>query len=394
MHVKYVELTNFRNYTRLSLDLKPGVVIVQGDNAQGKTNFLEAIYLLAVGKSPFAGSDRELVNWLALGEPIPFARIEARVADGEEEHLIEVVITAEKGGPQGWRFRKRVRINGVNKKLAELPGHLRAVLFSPDDVHIVSGSPELRRRFLDIALCQVNPRYCRTLALYHKIVEGRNHLLKKATSGSLKPEELVFWDEGLIKHGTLITVARWEALASISHWLQRIHRELTGGQEIVQTAYVPSALGEPVSYARLIRSAPVDEIQKRFESRLEASRPRELEQGITLVGPHRDDVRFLLNGRDVGVFGSRGQRRSVALSLRLAEMEFISAHSGSAPVLLLDEVMSELDSWRREHLMKLVSKVQQVIITTVDWGSFERSFMRKAQLLTVHQGIVKEISSP
>jgi len=389
MHIKKIDLTNFRNYNRLSLELKPGITILQGANAQGKTNFLEAIYLLATTRSPFARSDRELVNWLVLEPPLPFAKVEALVSRGEEETRLELTIVGEANSAGEWRFRKKVRINGVNKKLADLLGCLRAVLFCPRDIDIIAGAPELRRRFLDIALCQIDARYCRALSLYNRIVEQRNHLLKRAREGELREDELLFWDEGLVEQGSIVTVTRWEALGNIAHWLRRIHKELTGGQEVLQAVYIPSALDEPIPPPRLISPASVEEIKTAFKGRLQATKQKEFEQGVTLVGPHRDDVRFMLDGHDVAIYGSRGQQRSAALSLRLAEMEFITAKSGDVPVLLLDEVMSELDAGRRGQLMKLISRAHQVVITTLEWEVFRQEFLSKASLFTVTEGIIK-----
>lgn len=393
MHLKRIELTNFRNYTALSLELNPGITVLQGANAQGKTNFLEAIYLLATARSPFSRSDQELVNWLVWDDPMPFARLRALVSSQEGETSLELTIVGqqERGGK---RFRKKVRINGVNRKVAELLGKLRAVLFCPQDVEMVAGAPEMRRRFLDVALCQVDNRYCRRLSLYTRVVEQRNHLLKKALEGELREEELLFWDDKLVEEGSFVSRARWEALGHISHWLRRIHRELTDKQEFPQLLYLASVLGEAIPPAHLVTPPAQAELAEAFRKRLAEVKQQELELGVTLVGPHRDDVRFLLSGHDVAVYGSRGQQRSVALSLRLAEMEFITARSGDAPVLLLDEVMAELDAKRRSCLMALLSKVHQAIITTVDWDVFERAFLGEARLLTVTQGVVKEASLP
>jgi len=218
--------------------------------------------------------------------------------------------------------------------------------------------------------------------------------LKKALEGELREDELLFWDDKLVEEGSFITLARWETLSHISHWLRRIHRELTEKREFLQLIYIASTLGESIPTARLVNTPSQAEIADAFRRRLEELRQKELEQGVTLAGPHRDDVRFLLDGHDVAVYGSRGQQRSVALSLRLAEMEFITARSGDVPVLLLDEVMAELDAKRRSRLMALLSKVHQAIITTIDWDVFDRDFLKGARLLTVTQGMVREASIP
>lgn len=389
--IKRVELTNFRNYISLSLDLPPGLIILQGDNAQGKTNFLEAIYLLATTRSPFSRTDHEFVNWLAQESPLPFARITGIVTGNSGETRLELVIAGEPT-PSGVRYRKKVLINGVPKRLIDLLGHLRCVLFSPQDVEIIAGPPEGRRRFLDIALCQVDPKYCQALALYNKIVERRNHLLKKAQEEGFKEDEFLFWDENLIRYGSLVTKARWEALGFMAPEIKENHLALTDGEETLQPIYLSSSLGQAITGSSLLSPMPLEEIEQTMYRRLLEARGKDLDHGATTIGPHRDDVRFLLNGRDISAYGSRGQQRSAAFSLRLAEMAFIEKKSGESPLLLLDEVLSELDQKRRDRLAEIVSRVPQAIITTLEWEGFRKEFLQKAYLLTVFQGCIREAS--
>ncbi len=389
--IKRIELTNFRNYISLSLDLPPGLTILQGDNAQGKTNFLEAIYLLATTRSPFSRTEQEFVNWLVQDDPLPFARVAGIVLGKEGETRLELVITGEPG-PSGVRYRKKALIDGVPRRLMDLLGHLRCVFFSPQDVEIVAGSPEGRRRFLDIALCQVDLKYCQALALYNKIVERRNRLLKKAQEEGFREDEFAFWDENLVKYGSFVTRTRWEALGFMAPELRENHLALTEGEETLQTLYISSAVGEAITGMSLSSPPPLEEIEKVMAGRLLEAREKDLNQGVTTIGPHRDDVRFLLNGRDISAYGSRGQQRSAAFSLRLAEMAFIERKSGESPLLLLDEVLSELDQKRRDRLAELVSRAPQAIITTLEWEGFRREFLEKAYLLTVSQGVVRELT--
>lgn len=388
--MKRIELTNFRNYLSLSLDMPPGIIILQGDNAQGKTNFLEAIYLLATTRSPFSRTDEEFVNWLVQESPLPFARIAGVVSGSEGETRLELIIVGEHG-PSGSRYRKKALINGVPKRLMDLLGHFKCVLFSPQDVEIIAGSPEGRRRFMDIALCQVDLKYCQALALYNKIVERRNHLLKKAQEEGFKEEEFLFWDENLVKYGSLVTRARWEALELMAPEIRENHLLLTDGEEILQPVYLSSAMGEAITGLSLLSLPSLQEIEKVFARRLAEAREKDLDQGITTIGPHRDDVKFLLNGRDLSAYGSRGQQRSAAFSLRLAEKAFIEKKSRESPLLLLDEVLSELDQKRRDRLAEIVSKVPQAIITSLEWEGFRKEFLEKAHLFTVSQGVVREV---
>lgn len=389
--IKRIELTNFRNYIHLSLDLPPGLIILQGDNAQGKTNFLEAIYLLATTRSPFSRTDHEFVNWIAQESPLPFARITGVITGNSGETRLELIIAGEPT-PSGVRYRKKVLINGVQKKLMDLLGHLRCVLFSPQDIEIIAGPPEGRRRFLDIALCQVDLKYCQALALYNKIVERRNHLLKKAQEEGFKEEEFLFWDENLVRYGSFVTRVRWEALGLMAPEIKENHLALTDGEETLQPVYISSSLGQAISGLNLLSPLPLEEIEKAMSRRLMEAREKDLDHGATTIGPHRDDIRFLLNGRDISAYGSRGQQRSAAFSLRLAEMAFIEKKSGESPLLLLDEVLSELDQKRRDRLAEIVSRVPQAIITTLDWEGFRKEFLRKARLLTVSQGYIREAS--
>ncbi len=389
--IKRIELTNFRNYIHLSLDLPPGLIILQGDNAQGKTNFLEAIYLLATTRSPFSRTDHEFVNWIAQESPLPFARITGVITGNSGETRLELIIAGEPT-PSGVRYRKKVLINGVQKRLMDLLGHLRCVLFSPQDIEIIAGPPEGRRRFLDIALCQVDLKYCQALALYNKIVERRNHLLKKAQEEGFKEEEFLFWDENLVRYGSFVTRVRWEALGLMAPEIKENHLALTDGEETLQPVYISSSLGQAITGLNLLSPLPLEEIEKAMSRRLMEAREKDLDHGATTIGPHRDDIRFLLNGRDISAYGSRGQQRSAAFSLRLAEMAFIEKKSGESPLLLLDEVLSELDQKRRDRLAEIVSRVPQAIITTLDWEGFRKEFLRKARLLTVSQGYIREAS--
>ncbi len=389
--IKRIELTNFRNYISLSLDLPPGLIILQGDNAQGKTNFLEAIYLLATTRSPFSKTDQEFVNWLVQDSPLPFAKIAGVIESEGGGTRIELVIAGEPSA-SGVRYRKKAFINGVPKRLIDVLGRLCCVLFSPSDIEIVSGPPEGRRRFLDIALCQVDSKYCQALALYNKVVERRNHLLKKAQEEGFNEEEFLFWDESLVKYGSLVTKTRWEALGAMAPEVKKTHMALTEEEESLQVLYICSAIGEVISDLSLANPPPLEEIEKAMAQKLLQAREKDLDQGVTTIGPHRDDVRFLLNGRDISTYGSRGQQRSAAFSLRLAEMAFIEKARGESPLLLLDEVLSELDQKRRDRLTEIVSQAPQAIITTLEWGGFRKEFLEKAHLFNVTQGKVRAVS--
>jgi DNA replication and repair protein RecF len=382
MRLTHLSLHNFRNYVRLDLDLPEGVTLLVGDNAQGKTNLLEAVYYLATTRSPHAGADRELVNWLATEqEPLPYARLVGRVARSASEIGIEVTLTQRANN--GSRYKKQIRLNGVAKRAMDLLGQLNVVLFLPEDIALVSGSPSRRRRYLDAALCQIDPVYCRSLSRYNQIVSQRNALLRDLRERGGDPAQLAFWNERLVEHGAYLVGRRWEALSALDELAHAIHVDLTDGNELLHLRYVPSVEMEGPGDA--------DAVARAFQEQLQSLRQREVAAGMTLVGPHRDEVRFLVNEVDAGIYGSRGQQRTAALSLKLAEVSLMRVETGEDPVLLLDDVLSELDEHRRRFLMHtLENGAEQAIITTTDLHTLPAPFLERCRLWRVEMGRLSE----
>jgi DNA replication and repair protein RecF len=361
-------------------------MVLLGDNAQGKTNLLEAIYYLATSRSPYTSTDRELVNWLSLDqEPLPYTRLVGRVVRGDNSVLVEITVSQQ--AENGSRYQKQVRLNGVNKRAMDLLGHLNVVLFVPEDVNLVSGSPSLRRRYLDVMLCQIDSHYCRTLAGFNQIVTQRNALLRDMGERGGDPAQLVFWNERLVEHGAHLITRRREAIDALDKLAQGIHGQLTDGAEHLHLRYVPSVdLGEP-------RRVTVAEIQAAYQAQLQGLRQRETACGMTLAGPHRDEMRFMIEDIDAGVYGSRGQQRTAVLALKLAEVELMHQETGSYPVLLLDDVLSELDTHRRQFLLQRVADgQQQAIITTTDLQALPPVFLQGCRLWRVEIGRLAEVS--
>ncbi len=385
MRLTHLSLHNFRNYVRLDLDLPPGVSLLQGENAQGKTNLLEAIYYLATTRSPHAGADRELVNWLAVEEePLPYARLVGRVGRGAGEVAIEITLTQQANHQA--RYRKQIRLNGVAKRAMDLLGQLNVVLFLPEDIALVSGSPSGRRRYLDAALCQIDPVYCRSLSRYNQIVTQRNALLRDLRERGGDPAQLAFWNDRLVEHGTYLVGRRWEALLALDELANSVHGQLTDGGEMLHLEYVPSV--------EMVGPGKADEVALAFRDQVQSLRQREIAAGMTLVGPHRDEVRFLINGMDAGVYGSRGQQRTAALALKLAEVDLMRIETGEYPVLLLDDVLSELDEHRRRFLMHtLEDGVEQAIITTTDLHTIPQAFLQRCHLWRVEMGRLQVVES-
>lgn len=399
MLVKHLSLTNFRNYTSLELDISPHISIIQGDNAQGKSNLLESIYLFTTSRSPRASNERELINWAALKEDIPVCRVVVEAQKTNANLNLEIALQAshlEEGDKSTASYRdskasgihKRIRINGVVLRAIDLIGQINVVPFSVLDINIVGGEPSLRRRYLDTTISQVDNRYLRQLQRYNRVVWQRNRLLRHIADKSASPDELIFWDGELVQSGSYIMEKRQQTVASLEYLVHSIHYELSGEKQELQFLYIRSI--DRIIDTRGISS---DDISEAFASALQSVRNRELAQGVSLLGPHRDDLRFLSNEVDIGTYGSRGEQRILSLSLKLAEAEFIERETKESPILLLDDVLSELDSRRRSCLLQHVARYQQVLMTTTDLDYFDLDFLNRASLFKVTQGSIHPLTT-
>jgi DNA replication and repair protein RecF len=390
MYIRHLSLTNFRNYARLELVLPARVVLLHGANAQGKTNLLEAVYYLATSRSPQTSSDRDLINWIAEQEEMaPYARLMTEVVRGDRSRQIEIVLQKEpvagSASPSGdrTRLRKQIRVDKAKRRALDLVGQINVVLFMPQDMALVDGPPSGRRRYLDVALCQVDAEYCRALSRYNRVLTERNALLRQWHERRRDPDELTFWNEQLIGFGVTVMLRRRDAVVELDRRAAELHHQLSGGVERLRLVYESTV---PVG---------VDEDAERlgdlYRSELTRRHSHEIERGLTLVGPHRDEVRFLVNDRiDLGKFGSRGQQRTAVVALKLAEVHWMHQRTGERPILLLDEVLAELDAERRDFLLAQVNGVQQAIITTTDPAFFDAKFLANMTLLKVEKGRVSE----
>ena len=409
MRIEHLSLTNFRNYARLELDFPGRTILLQGDNAQGKTNLLEAIYYLATTRSPYAGAEHELVNWLAENQDLPHARLVAQVRKGDSSLRIEITLVKTQSlGANGPRYRKHIKVNGVNKRALDLVGQVNVVLFLPEDIDLVAGSPSGRRRYLDATLCQIDPRYCRTLQKYNRILTQRNHLLRTLREREGGLDQLLFWDRSLVENGAYLVARRQDVISELDRLAQAIHLELTGQKERLRLRYEPSfdPSHSPSPDYQLpleldLASEPgihqlgthLGQVTEAFRAQLREIRGREILQGMSLIGPHRDDLRFSVGGIDLTIYGSRGQQRTAALTLKLAEVKLIGQEVGEQPILLLDDVMSELDDARRGYLMRMIDGAQQAILTTTDLKAYSTEFLAETTLLRVREGRIEEIVS-
>ena len=398
MNIRHLSLTNVRLYARLELDLPRGLTIVQGDNAQGKTSLLEAIYFLATSHSPHTGTDRQIIRWGADQEaPYPYAMLKAEIQRRDGPHVVEIGIQLAETN----RLRKEIRIDHAARRGIDLVGQLAVVLFLPGDVDLVSGGPILRREYLDAALSQVDADYVRALDQFNRALTQRNALLRQSQERHIDPDELEIWNDQLVPAGVEVALRRREAVGQLTRLATPVHRELSGGREYLHITYQPNfdpASPPEMTYQMgLDNTRPPDgvdakDLQTAYRAALASKRHEEMARGVTLVGPHRDDMRFVANGIDLGDFGSRGQQRTAVLALKLAEVTWMHERIGEEPVLLLDEVLAELDPRRRQSLLSRISNSHQTIVTTTDINRFDHDFTRQASLYRVSGGIVNPVS--
>jgi DNA replication and repair protein RecF len=399
MYLTHIALTNFRNFSRLDIDVPQGALLLVGDNAQGKTSLLEAIYFLSTFTSFQATNDRQLINFLAAKQSPAVGRIVADYIRAGRTHRMEVRIIQESNGLNGSsRLRKEIWMDGIQRKANEAIGHFNAVLFLPQMLQVIEGAPSERRRYLNLILSQTTPDYAAHLSTYNKAVSQRNALLKQLGERGGDRDQLLYWDRQVTLDGAFIIQARIQAIQEIEHLAALVHLELTRNAERLRLDYQPAydPLPKPNNQLSLELDTPANrgglsqqDIETGFLKALKANRAEEIARGQTTIGPQRDEVRFLSNSIDLGIFGSRGQVRTAMLSMKLAEIAWIKQRTGHWPVLLLDEVLAELDPQRREDLLTRLSESEQALLTTTDLDLFSPAFIRLAHLWQVGSGRVE-----
>ena len=358
MRLRRLQLKNHRNYAQLDLSPGAGVNVFIGANGQGKTNLLEAVAMLALSSSPRARRESELV-----GPVGPGSRIEAAIEDGALTRELAIALDVE-----GERTKRTIEVDGARRRAFDLPGNFRVTLFWPDDLGLVKAGPELRRRFLNQMLVQVEPGHARALAALRRILEQRNSLLKRIAGGEGGEDTLQAWDQELVKVATEIVDARAKAVSQLEPVAARCHRQIAVGERL-EIRYI----GPPENLAQAVQNSLAEDLRR----------------GTTSIGPHRDDLLVLLDGQDARSFASQGQQRTAVVSLKLAEAALIEARTGERPVLLLDDVLSELDGERRAALLNEVAGGGQVIITSVEAGPFPPELIARAMVWTVEEGRIQ-----
>ena len=391
MNVTHLSLRDFRNYARADLALDPGTTLFYGPNAAGKTTILESLYFLATTRSPRSSADREVVRFDAQGDigVPPFARLVCDVKRADGRVRLEVVVQ-RRGDEEGARAAtagasvKTVRVDRRAVRALDLVGNLRVVLFTPSDVELVTGTPAERRRYLDITLSQLDGRYVRTLSHYQKVVQQRNSLLRSWRESRRLPrnadDELAFWDRELAISGAYVLHERLRAVKELNALAGPIYCQVTARDTPLRAHYQSSVVG-------FSEGASPHEIENAFLEHLLRVRDEEIGRAQTVLGPHRDDLLLSVGDVSVGTFGSRGQQRSATLALKLGEAELMRLRSGDAPVLLLDDLLSELDAERRAHLLAAIDRPdQQTLVTATGTEEFDAAFLRRARKIRVEAG--------
>lgn len=397
MHLDHLNLTEFRSVRSLDIAIPAEGFGLVGENAAGKSTIFESIVLLATTRSTRAGLERELLHWRS-GEEFelpPYARVEGSFTSQSGPHTIEIGFQAEPH--RGNRVRKIIALDGKRTTAGRVVGALRCVLFEPQDIDLVSGSPGERRKFLDVMLSQLDHGYLAALSRYNRIVEQRNSLLKnlvrdgKTWQDPTARTQLDYWDAELIAHGARIVHRRVRAVDELDTFARARFAAFTDIDSL-QTAYLPATGTSTVDHARtsqLLQSARAGEQDIAFQmfELLKHVRPLEFKRGVTLTGPHRDDVMVTAENVHIGTFGSRGQQRLAAIALKLAEADLMFADAGDRPLVLLDDVYSELDRRHREHLSAAISDLGcQVIVSATEYDTLEQSGLRLQAIGAIRSG--------
>ncbi|MBF7123434.1 DNA replication/repair protein RecF [Pediococcus pentosaceus] len=370
MYLKTLELHNFRNYADLVVEFGSGINVLLGENAQGKTNLLESIYFLALTRSHRTNSDRDLISWKTKA-----ARVSGSV---QKEHTVTPleINLSSKG--------KNAKVNHLEQsRLSQYVGQLNVILFAPEDLSIVKGSPAVRRKFIDMEFGQMSSKYLYNSAQYRSVLKQRNQYIKQL---QFNPKgDQVYLDvlsDQLAAHGAEIIFQRIQFLKKLEKWSQEVHKEISQGKEKLSFQYV-----SPISSDQ---ADTTEKIYAALQALFQKQREKELQQGKTLVGPHLEDVRFMVNDKNVSTFGSQGQQRTTALSVKLAEIDLMKEETGEYPVLLLDDVLSELDDSRQTHLLTAIQNKVQTFITTTSLSGVAQQLINEPHVFNIDHGVLMQ----
>lgn len=366
-----LHLRHFRNYEDETVHFAPGVNVLIGRNAQGKTNMLEAIYALSLTRSHRTNNDRELINWQAQA-----ATISGVVQKATGKVPLELQFTKE---------GKRAKVNHLEQaRLSQYIGNLNAILFAPEDLSLVKGAPSLRRRFMDMEFSQMSSKYLYDASQFRTLLRQRNKYLKQLKYGQQHDQVLLdVLSDQLAAYGAEVIVARHHFLQQLEKWAADLHHQISLHKEELRLAYA--------TQLKIGDETTVDQAYQQLLTIYKENKAKEIDQGSTMYGPQRDDIRFMVNGKNVHSFGSQGQQRTTALSVKLAEIDLMKAQTGEYPLLLLDDVLSELDTVRQTHLLKAIQNKVQTFLTTTSLSDVARQLINEPTIFKIKDGtLVKE----
>lgn len=366
MFINELKLKNYRNYEELTIQFENKVNVILGENAQGKTNVMESIYVLAMAKSHRTSNDKELIGW-----DKEYAKIEGSIEKYNRSTALQLVIS-KKG--------KKAKLNHIEQeKLSQYVGAMNVIMFAPEDLNLVKGSPQVRRRFIDMEIGQVSAIYLHDLSRYQKIMQQRNHYLKLLQMRKQKDQTMLdVLTEQLCEAAAKIIYKRLRFISELQKWAKPVHSGISRGLETLRIKYKPSVdVSEDYDLTKMIEA---------YEQKFAKIREKEIERGATLAGPHRDDLTFFVNDHDVQTYGSQGQQRTTALSLKLAEIDLIHNEIGEYPILLLDDVLSELDDYRQSHLLNTIQGKVQTFVTTTSVEGIDHQTLKEAATFRVRAG--------
>lgn len=368
MQLNSLSLKNYRNYTDLTLEFPNQLNIFLGENAQGKTNLLESIYVLALTRSHRTSSEQELIGWDA-----DFAQLKGQLTRKTSRVTLELLLT-KKG--------RKSKVNHIEqKRLSSYIGQLNVILFAPEDLSLVKGSPQMRRRFINMELGQINPVYLYDLGQYQKVLKQRNLYLKQLAEKKQTDElYLDILTEQLVEFGSKVLVNRLKFIKRLEYWSNTLHQRITDHKEALAIHYAASFK---------LPAEDLESVQVAFSQELQKNRKRELFKGTTFLGPHRDDLLFFVNEKNVQTYGSQGQQRTTALSIKLAEIDLMKEETGEYPILLLDDVMSELDDNRQIHLLEAIEDKVQTFLTTTTLDHVKGKMTVHPDIFYVHKGQIE-----
>ncbi|WP_163969265.1 DNA replication/repair protein RecF [Oceanobacillus halotolerans] len=372
MFIDQLTLKHYRNYEKLDVTFDDKINVIIGENAQGKTNLMEAIYVLAFTKSHRTPREKELIQWNE-----EYGKIEGRLTKRNQSIPLEIILSTR---------GKKAKLNHLEqKRLSDYIGAFNVVMFAPEDLTLVKGPPQIRRRFIDMELGQIQPRYIYHLGQYQKILKQRNMLLKQMQRKEVQDKTMLsVLTEQLAQHAATLLERRFLFLELLRKWARPIHDGISRQLEDLEIQYNPTVDVSEEANKEIIETVYLNKFQEIEE--------KEIERGTTLCGPHRDDLTFYVNQKDVQTYGSQGQQRTTALSVKLAELELIYNEVGEYPTLLLDDVLSELDDYRQSHLLNTIQGKVQTFVSTTSVDGINHSTLQNAELFRVHNGTVEKES--